>query len=130
MPLAVVLGGDPTVLLAACAPLPPGVDPGTLAGLFRQKPLDVVAGRSVELAVPAEAEIVIEGQLDPNEPPQTAGPLVTPLGRYSLPRPAPVMHVTAITHRANPVFPAMVSIRRTQLPLRPGRDGAEAHPDE
>ena len=131
MPLAIVLGGDPTVLLAACAPLPPGVDPCTLAGLLRQKPLDTVACRSVDLAVPAEAEIVLEGQIDPAEPPQTAGPLVTPLGHYSVPQPAPVMHVTAITHRANPIFPAVVSTRiassrRTQLPLRLPRDGAEA----
>lgn len=108
MPLAVVLGGDPTVFLAACAPLPPGVDACTLAGLFRQKPLDAVACRSVDLHVPAEAEIVIEGQIDPREPPHMAGPLCTPLGCYSVPHPAPVMHVTAITHRANPIFPAMV----------------------
>ena len=115
MPLAVVLGGDPTVLLAACAPLPPGVDACTLAGLFRQKPLDAVACRSVDLHVPAEAEIVIEGQIDPNEPLQTAGPLCTPLGYYSVPRPAPVMHVTAITHRANPIFPAMVFRARERM---------------
>ena len=59
MPLAVVLGGDPAFLLAAAAPLPPGVDACALAGLFREKPIDVVACRSVELEVPAQAEIVV-----------------------------------------------------------------------
>jgi len=108
MPLAVVLGGDPAVLLAAAAPVGPGVDTWALAGLFREKPLDVVCCRTVELEVPAEAEIVIEGYVDPSEPPVAGGPLCTPSGHYGLARPVPVMHVTAVTHRANPVFPAMV----------------------
>jgi len=108
MPLAAVLGGDPAVLLAAAASLPPGVDAGALAGLLREKPLDVVPCRSIDLEVPADAEIVLEGYVDPSEPPAEAGPLCMPSGHYSLPRPVPVMHVTAITHRANPVYPAMV----------------------
>lgn len=108
MPLAVVLGGDPAVLLAAAALTPPGVDAWSLAGLFREKPIDVVRCRTVELEVPAEAEIVIEGHVEPAEPPVEAGPLCTPSGHYSPARRVPVMHVTAVTHRANPVFPAMV----------------------
>jgi 4-hydroxy-3-polyprenylbenzoate decarboxylase len=108
MPVALVLGGDPTVLLAATASLPPGADVCALAGLFRQKSLDVVACRSVDLEVPAESEIVIEGYIDPSQPLATAGPLCTPLGYYSLPRPAPVVQVTAVTHRANPICPAIV----------------------
>lgn len=108
MPLAVVLGGDPAVLLAASSTLPPGVDPWALAGLFREKPIDVVRCRSIELDVPAEAEIIIEGRIDPAEPATEAGPLCTPSGYYGPARPVPVMHVTAVTHRANPVFPAMV----------------------
>jgi len=108
MPLAVALGGDPAIMLAACAPLPPGADVGATAGLFRERPIEVVQCRSVELDVPAEAEIVIEGYVDPAEPPAEAGPWVVPLGHDQPGGPAPVMHVTAITHRANPIFPVMV----------------------
>ncbi len=108
MPVAVVLGGDPALLLAAMAGVPAAVDRYALAGLLRQKPLDVVPCRSVELEVPAEAEIIIEGYVDPLQPPAEAGPICTPSGHYSLPRQVPVIHVTAVTHRANPVFPAMV----------------------
>jgi len=108
MPLGVVLGGDPAVLLAACALVPPQVDACALAGLLRGKSLDVVPGRSVAMHVPAEAEIVIEGYVDPSEVPVVAGPLCTPLGYYAPPRPVPTMHITAITHRANPIFPALV----------------------
>jgi 4-hydroxy-3-polyprenylbenzoate decarboxylase len=108
MPLAVVLGGDPAVLLAAASPLGPGADAWALAGLFREKPIDVVRCRTVDLEVPADAEIVIEGHVDPGEPPAEAGPLCTPSGHYLPARPLPVIHVTAVTHRANPVYPAMV----------------------
>lgn len=108
MPLAVVLGGDPAALLAAMAPLPPGADAWAVAGLLRAKPLELVAGRSAGLAVPADAEIVLEGYVDPAEPPVEAGPLSTPAGYYTRPRPAPVVHVTGLTHRANPIYPAMV----------------------
>jgi len=108
MPLAVVLGGDPACLLAAVAPLPAEADGRALAGLFRGKPLELVACRSQELEVPAEAEIVVEGSIDPFEPPCDAGPLCTPVGYYSRRGPAPVMHVAALTHRANPIYPAML----------------------
>jgi 4-hydroxy-3-polyprenylbenzoate decarboxylase len=108
MPLAVVVGGDPAFLLAAAAPLPPGGDVCAVAGLLRQKPLDVVACRGVDLMVPAEAEIVLEGYVDPAEPPVTAGPLCGPLGHATPPLAARVMHVTAMTQRANPIYTVMV----------------------
>lgn len=108
MPLAVVIGGDPTFMLAASAPLPPGSDVCAVAGLLRQKPLDVVACRGVDLIVPAEAEIVIEGFVDPSESPVTAGPLCGPTGHATLPLSASVMHVTAVTQRANPIYATMV----------------------
>lgn len=108
MPLAVVLGGDPAALLAAMAPLPPGADAWAVAGLLRGKPLELVAGRSAGLTVPADAEIVLEGYVDPAEALVEAGPLATPAGYYASPRPAPVLHVTGLTHRANPIYPAMV----------------------
>ena len=108
MPLAVALGGDPASVLAAAAGWSPELDTFALAGLFRDRPLDVAACRSVDLAVPAEAEIVLEGYVDPGEPTVEIGPLCTPMGHYGRPRPAPVMHVTALTHRANPVYWAMI----------------------
>ena len=64
MPVAVVLGGDQAVHLAAAAPMPSAVDPLGLAGLLREKPLDAVACRSIELLVPAESDVVIEGHID------------------------------------------------------------------
>ena len=108
MPLAVSLGGDPAGLLAAMAPLPPAADVSALAGFLRQKPCDLVRCRTTELHVPADAEMVLEGYVDPAEEPVDAGPLAASGGTYRLSRPAAVMHVTALTHRANPVFPAMV----------------------
>jgi 4-hydroxy-3-polyprenylbenzoate decarboxylase len=108
MPLAVVLGGDPAFLLAAAAPLPAGGDVCAVAGLLREKPLDVVACRSVDLDVPAEAEIVLEGFVDPSQPPVMAGPLCGPTGHLTEPRPVPVLQVTTMTQRANPIYAAIV----------------------
>jgi 4-hydroxy-3-polyprenylbenzoate decarboxylase len=107
MPLAVVLGGHPAIFLAASALLP-GADPLALAGLLREKALDSVSCRTVDLQVPAEADIVIEGYVDAAEPLIEAGPRASPLGYCTSPQAAPHMYVTAITHRANPIFPAMV----------------------
>ena len=110
MPLAVVLGGDPAGLLAAMAPLPPGGDVSTLTGLLRKKARELVKCRTVELEVPTDAEIVLEGFLDsdPAEPAAEVGLLGIPGGGCRYCPPAPRMHVTAVTHRANPVLPAMV----------------------
>lgn len=108
LPLAIVLGGDPAVWLAASAPLPQS-DTWALAGLLREKPIEVVPCRSVDLAVPADAEIILEGYVDPAEVPVEAGRLCTPSGHYGRARPAPVVRVTAMTHRANPVYPAALA---------------------
>jgi 4-hydroxy-3-polyprenylbenzoate decarboxylase len=109
MPIAVVLGGDPLLGLVARAPLPPETDGLLLAGLLRRSPVDLVKGRSIELAVPAKAEIVLEGFVDTTEKPEPAGPIASDTGFEGLPERLPVLHVTAITHRANPVFPAMIA---------------------
>jgi 4-hydroxy-3-polyprenylbenzoate decarboxylase len=111
MPVVVVIGGDPAFLLAASAPLPSGSDVCAVAGLLRQKPLDVVACRGVDLAVPAEAEIVLEGYVDPAEPPVVAGPLCGPTGHATPPLSAHALHVTAMTQRANPIYVAMIPNR-------------------
>ncbi len=106
MPLAVVIGGDPAVQLAAAAPLPSAVDPLGLAGLLREKPLDAVACRSVDLSVPAESDFVIEGYIEPADSGVDGEPRLSLTGRVLRRRPGHVMHVSAVTHRANAVFPA------------------------
>lgn len=108
MPAAVVFGGDPSVAIAALAEGPGGVEPWALAGLLREKPLDVVRAKRVPLNVPAEAEVVFEGWIDPAEPRVAAGPFVTPLGYYGPAFEAPVLRLEAVTHRANPVLPVTV----------------------
>jgi 4-hydroxy-3-polyprenylbenzoate decarboxylase len=108
MPLAVVLGGDPAGLLAAMAPVPPDLDGSSLAGLLRDKPREMVKCRTIDLEVPADADLVLEGHIDPAEPEVEFGLTVVPGGQYQLSRPAPVMEATAVSHRANPVFPALV----------------------
>ncbi|MBN1395723.1 MAG: UbiD family decarboxylase [Pirellulales bacterium] len=108
MPLAVVIGGDPAFQLAAAAPLPAEADVCALAGLLREKPIDAVDCRGVDLEVPAEAEIVIEGFVDPSEPAVEAGPRLAPLGHLARPRPAWIMQVAVVTQRANPIYAAYV----------------------
>ncbi len=107
MPLAVVIGGDPLLSLAASMPSP-GTDVCRLAALLHQKPIDVVKCRSVELHVPAEAELVLEGHIAPSEPWGEVGPLAASTGYYRPAGRGPIVHVTAMTERANPVFQALV----------------------
>ncbi|MBN2580315.1 MAG: UbiD family decarboxylase [Pirellulales bacterium] len=97
MPVAIVFGGDPAFLLAAAAVLPIDVDALAVAGLLCDKPLEVIAGRTVELPVPAEAELVLEGYIDPLAPGDSPGAEERET--------SPVIHATAITHRSNPVLP-------------------------
>ncbi len=109
MPLAVALGGDPALACLAMATLPSETDALALAAQLRPRPVEVVKCRTNELTVPADADIVIEGNIDPAEPLVAVGPLAGTCGYYLPPRESPVMHVTAVTHRTNPVFVAMVN---------------------
>jgi 4-hydroxy-3-polyprenylbenzoate decarboxylase len=108
MPLAVVLGGDPARLLAAVAPLPSQADVCAVAGLLRNKAVDLVRCRTIDLEVPADAEMVIEGFVDPAEPAADPGPMASWGGHCRVAGEAPVMQVTAVSHRSNPIYPAMV----------------------
>ena len=108
MPTTIVLGGDPAGLLATMAVAPGRVDVASLSGLLRNKPREMVRCRTVDMAVPTDADLVLEGYVDPAEPPQPSGLVAVSGGEYQLSQPWPVMHVTAVTHRANPVFPAIV----------------------
>lgn len=108
LPIAIALGGDPVLTLAASAPLPPFVDPLVFAGFIRQANVEVTAGRSVDVRVPANAEIVLEGMIDPARAFEEASTVATPTGHYDSPSQAVRVTVTALTHRANPVLPVMI----------------------
>ncbi|MBN1537330.1 MAG: menaquinone biosynthesis decarboxylase [Anaerolineales bacterium] len=107
IPAAVVLGGDPASIWSASAPLPPNIDEYLLAGYLRGAPVAFVDCVSQPLEVPAQAEIVIEGEIDPNEH-HPEGPFGDHTGYYTPVEPFPVFHVTAITHRKDAIYPATV----------------------
>jgi 4-hydroxy-3-polyprenylbenzoate decarboxylase len=108
MPVAVALGGDPASIYSASAPLPPAVDEYLFAGFLRRKPVALAKAVSIDLDVPAEAEIVIEGYIDPAEPLVVEGPFGDHTGFYSLADRYPAVHVTAITRRRSPVYPTII----------------------
>jgi 4-hydroxy-3-polyprenylbenzoate decarboxylase len=107
MEAAAVLGGDPVVMYSATAPLPEDFDEMVFAGFIRSEPVEMVKCVTVDVEVPAQAEIVIEGYLDPGER-RIEGPFGDHTGYYSLPDEYPVFHVTAITHRNKPIYPATI----------------------
>jgi 4-hydroxy-3-polyprenylbenzoate decarboxylase len=108
MPVAVFLGGDPVFTFSATAPLPDGLDEFLLAGYLRKKSVELVKCETVDLEVPANADFVIEGYVDPSEPLREEGPFGDHTGYYSLPDFYPVLHITAITHRREAVYPATI----------------------
>ncbi len=107
MQAAVAIGTDPAVTYAATAPMPFGVDEMLLAGFIRQAPVKLVKGISVDIEVPAEAEIVLEGYVDPHEE-RLEGPFGDHTGFYSAADNYPVFHVTAVTHRKDAIYSATV----------------------
>ncbi|MEI6560716.1 MAG: menaquinone biosynthesis decarboxylase [Verrucomicrobiota bacterium] len=108
MPVAVILGGDPVYTFCATAPLPDGLDEFLMAGYLRRQSIELVKCETSDLEVPANADIVIEGYIDPVEPLRSEGPFGDHTGYYTLPEPYPVFHITAVTHRKNAVYPATV----------------------
>lgn len=108
MPVAVFLGGDPVYTFCATAPLPDGLDELLLAGYLRKKSVELVKCITNDLEVPANADFVIEGYIDPKEQLREEGPFGDHTGFYTLPEPYPVFHVTAITHRTDAVYPATI----------------------
>jgi 4-hydroxy-3-polyprenylbenzoate decarboxylase len=108
MPVSIFLGGDPVFTFAATAPLPDGLDEFLLAGYLRKKSVELVKCETNDLQVPANADFVIEGYVDPTEPLREEGPFGDHTGYYTLPEPYPVLHVTAVTHRKNAVYPATI----------------------
>jgi len=108
MPVAIFIGGDPMFPFAATAPMPDGLDEFLLAGYLRKKSVELVKCETNDLEVPANADFVIEGYIDPTEPLRDEGPFGDHTGYYTLPEPYPVFHITAITHRKDAVYPATI----------------------
>ena len=129
MDIAVAIGADPAVMYSAILPLPPELDEMMIAGFLRGKPVEMVKCETVDIEVPANAEIVLEGYVEMGEM-RTEGPFGDHTGFYSLADEYPVFHVTCITRRKNPIYVTTVvgpppmedfymgkSIERIFLPL-------------
>src|SRR3954471_19854113 len=107
MDVAVALGLDPITTYAASAPLPKHVDELMLAGFLRGEPVELVPAKTVDLEVPANAEIVLEGYIAKGEL-GTEGPFGDHTGYYSPAEPFPVFHLTCMTMRRDAVYPSIV----------------------
>ncbi|MGA2990439.1 MAG: UbiD family decarboxylase [Candidatus Korobacteraceae bacterium] len=107
MEVAVAIGTDPAVTFAAIVPAPPDVEEFTIAGFLRQKPVELVRCETVDLEVPATAEIILEGYVQLDEL-RTEGPFGDHTGFYSLEDLYPVFHVTCVTHRKDPIYASTI----------------------
>lgn len=108
MPVAVALGGDPVYTYCATAPLPENIDEYLLAGFLRKKKVELVKCLTSDIEVPADADFILEGYVDPAEDLILEGPFGDHTGFYSLADNYPVFHVTCITHRKNAVYPTTI----------------------
>lgn len=108
MPVAIVLGGDPSSLYAASAPLPPNIDEYVFAGFLRRRPVSLTRAVTCDLHVPVEADFVIEGYIDPREELVVEGPFGDHTGFYSLADYYPAVHVTAVTRKNDPIYPTTI----------------------
>lgn len=108
MPIALALGGDPVYTYAATAPLPDNIDEYLLAGFLRNKRVRLVKGITVDIEVPYDADIVIEGYVDPSDDFAWEGPFGDHTGFYSLADWYPKFHITCITHKRNAIYPATI----------------------
>lgn len=118
--VAVVIGCDPASIYAASAPLPPGIDEIMFAGWLRRSRVEMVPCKTIDLQVPAHAEIVLEGWLDPAEQ-RLEGPFGDHTGFYSLADMYPVLHVQAITMRKKPIYATTIVGRPPQEDLWLGK---------
>ncbi|MFV0520435.1 MAG: menaquinone biosynthesis decarboxylase [Lachnospirales bacterium] len=108
MPVSVALGCDPSITYSATAPLPSFLDEIMFAGFLRKKPISLVKSIHSGIYVPSSAEFIIEGYVDVDEEPVIEGPFGDHTGYYSIADYYPRFHVTAITHRKNPVYPTTI----------------------
>jgi 4-hydroxy-3-polyprenylbenzoate decarboxylase len=107
MEVAVAIGADPATIYSSTAPLPAQIDEMLFSGFLRKKPVEMVKCKTVDLKVPANAEIILEGYVDPEEL-RKEGPFGDHTGYYSLADDYPVFHVETITHRKDPVYNATI----------------------
>jgi 4-hydroxy-3-polyprenylbenzoate decarboxylase len=107
IPVAVALGLDPITAYAASAPLPKHIGELMLAGFFRGSPVEMVKARTIDLEVPAHAEFVLEGYVEPDEL-GIEGPFGDHTGFYTPAEPFPIFHVTALTMRRDAIYPSIV----------------------
>ncbi len=107
MDVAVAIGTEPALTFSAIVPAPPDVEEFIIAGFLRQEPVELVKCETVDLEVPAHAEIILEGYVNLDEL-RTEGPFGDHTGFYSLEDEYPVFHVTCVTHRKNPIYATTV----------------------
>ncbi|MGA9352906.1 MAG: UbiD family decarboxylase [Terriglobales bacterium] len=107
MDVAVAIGTEPALTFSAIVPAPPDVEEFIIAGFLRQRPVELVKCETVDLEVPAHAEIILEGYVNLDEL-RTEGPFGDHTGFYSLEDEYPVFHVTCITHRKDPIYATTV----------------------
>ena len=105
--VAVVIGTDPATTFAAIVPAPPEVEEFVIAGFLRQKSVELVKCETVDLEVPAHAEIVLEGYVELDEL-RMEGPFGDHTGFYTMAEEYPVFHITCITHRKDPIYAATI----------------------
>jgi 4-hydroxy-3-polyprenylbenzoate decarboxylase len=103
MEVAVAIGADPATMFSAILPLPPDLDEMLFAGFMRSKSVEMVKCETVDIDVPANAEIVLEGFVELGEM-RTEGPFGDHTGFYSLADEYPVFHITCVTHRKDPIY--------------------------
>ena len=115
MPVAIALGADPATLLSAALPLPETVSELTFSGVLRGARAEVVPARTVPLVVPANAEIILEGWVHPGET-APEGPFGDHTGYYNAVEAFPVMRLSAITHRRDPLYLTTVTGRPPDEP--------------
>ena len=103
MEVAVAIGADPATMYSAILPMPPDIDEMMIAGFLRQKPVEMVKCETVDIEVPANSEMVLEGYVELGEL-RREGPFGDHTGFYSLDDDYPVFHIECITHRKNPIY--------------------------
>lgn len=108
MPVAVALGGDPVYTYCATAPLPDNIDEYMLAGFLRKKKVELVKCLTQDIEVPADADIIIEGYVDPSDELILEGPFGDHTGYYSLADYYPKFHITCITHKKGAIYPSTI----------------------
>lgn len=108
MPVSVAIGGDPILAYCASAPLPENIDEYMLAGFLRQERVRLIKCKTNDLYVPADADFILEGYIDPSEELVFEGPFGDHTGYYSLADYYPKFHITCITHRTEAIYPATI----------------------